>query len=533
MTVLLALPVLAPVLAAGLALMTRRQRRVQALSVAVLVGVLGDAAALLVLADRRGPLVLRVGDWDPPMGITLVADRLAALLLTVAVAVALAVLLFAIGQGAAEERPGTAAVFHPAYLLLVAGVALAFLTGDLFNLFVAFEVMLGASYVLITLDAGAPRTRAGMTYTTTSLISSLLFITAIALVYAATGTVTLAQLSGRVAELPEGLRVALSLLLLIVFGIKAALVPLHFWLPDSYPTAPAPITAVFAALLTKVGMYALLRTQTMLFPREDVWILLAVGAVTAMLMGILGALAQDDVNRILAFTLVSHMGYMLFGLALFDVAGLTGTILYMVHHIVVQATLFLVAGLVIRRTGTPALHRMSGRATPTAMVALLFALPALSVAGVPPFSGFVAKLALLQAGVAHGGPVAYTLAGTAVLTSLLTLYAMSRLWRRAFWKTTRPHDEDEESQRVRRHTGQGGPGRRAGALMLGATAGMAVIGVAVALAAGPLARVGERAAQDLLRPGGYRTAVLTDRQAEHRSVPAPHSDPVSGTEEGR
>jgi multicomponent Na+:H+ antiporter subunit D len=506
MTVLLALPVLAPVLAAGTSLLTRRQVVVQTLSVAVLVGVLADAVALLVLADRQGPLVLRAGGWDAPVGITLVADRLSTLLLTVAVAVALAVLVFAIGQGAAEERPGTATVFHPAYLLLVAGVALAFLTGDLFNLFVAFEMMLAASYVLITLDAGEPRTRAGMTYVTTSLVSSLLFLTAIALLYAATGTVTLAELAGRVGELPQGLRSALGLLLLVVFGVKAALVPLHFWVPDSYPTAPAPITAVFAALLTKVGMYAILRTQTLVFPRTDLWVLLAVAAVAAMLVGILGALAQEDVNRVLAFTLVSHMGYMLFGLALFDVAGLTGTILYMVHHIVVQAALFLVAGLVVARTGTSALHRMAGRAAPSAVVALLFALPALSVAGVPPFSGFVAKVALLQAGVRHGAPLAYVLAGAAVLTSLLTLYAMSRIWHRAFLRTERPREEPAGA--ARRHTGQPGAGRGAGSLMVGATAGMTAIGLTVALAAGPLADIGARAAQDLLRPDGYRGAVL-------------------------
>ncbi|THA24015.1 Na+/H+ antiporter subunit D [Streptomyces sp. RKND-216] len=510
MTVLLALPVLVPVLGAGLTLLTRRQVVVQVLSVTVLTGVLVDVVALLVLADRNGPLVLRAGGWDAPAGIVLVADRLSTLLLTAAVAVALAVLVFAIGQGAAEERPGAATAFHPAYLVLVSGVALAFLTGDLFNLFVAFEMMLTASFVLITLDAGEPRTRAGMTYVTTSLVSSLLFLTAIALLYAATGTVTLAQLAGRVGGLPEGLRSALGLLLLVVFGVKAALVPLHFWVPDSYPTAPTPITAVFAALLTKVGMYAILRTQTLVFPRSELWVLLAVAAVTAMLVGIFGALAHKDVNRVLAFTLVSHMGYMLFGLALFDVAGLTGTILYMIHHIVVQAALFLVAGLVVARTGTPALPRMAGRAAPSAAIALLFALPALSVAGVPPFSGFVAKVALLQAGVGNGTPLAYMLAGASVLTSLLTLYAMSRIWRLAFLRTVRP--DEEPSSAAGRHTGQPGAGRGAGSLMVGATAGMVAIGLTVALAAGPLADIGTRAAQDLLRPDGYRGAVMKGAQ---------------------
>ncbi|MFD0313459.1 Na+/H+ antiporter subunit D [Streptomyces flavalbus] len=492
---LLALPVLLPLLGAGLSLLGPRRAVIRGLSGAVLAVVLADAVALLVLADRDGPQAVHMGGWPAPLGITLVADRLSALLLTVSALVSLAVLGFAVGQGTAERRERSARVFHPAYLVLVAGVSLAYLSGDLFNLFVAFEAMLAASYVLITLDAGRNRTRAGMTYTIVSLTSSLLFITLIALVYAATGTVTLAQLGPRLAELDGGLRGALALLTLTVLGIKAALVPLHFWLPDSYPTAPAPITAVFAALLTKVGVYALLRTETLLFPRTGVWPLLAWVAVATMLVGILGALAQDDVNRLLSFTLVSHIGFMLFGLALFDVRGLTGTILYVVHHIVAQAALFLVADLMVRRTDTAALSVMARRPTPGALVAVLFALPAMSLAGVPPFSGFVAKLALLQAGAGRGGAVAYLLLGAAVLTSALTLYAMARVWTAGFMKPPRP--------------ARGASVRTRGArLMLTSAAGVTVAGLVVTAGAGPLARLGERAAQDLLRPQAYRSVVL-------------------------
>ncbi|MBQ0986991.1 Na+/H+ antiporter subunit D [Streptomyces sp. F63] len=503
MNLLLSLPVLLPLLAAGLSIALRRHLWAQrSLSTAVLVTVLAAAFLLLVLADRRGPLVLQAGGWDASVGITLVADRLSALLLTVSLLVALAVLLFAMGQGTAERRGRVASAFHPAYLLLAGGVGLAFLTGDLFNLFVAFEVMLGASYVLLTLNAGTQRTRAGMTYVLISLTSSLLFITAIALVYAAAGTVNLARLGERTAELPDGLRTALSLLLLVVFGIKSAMVPLHFWLPDSYPTAPAPITAVFAALLTKVGVYAMVRTQTLLFPREETWILLAVLAVATMLLGILGALAQDDINRLLSFTLVSHIGFMLFGLALSDIAGLTGTILYIVHHIVVQATLFLVAGLVVRGAGTPALRRLEVRAPPPALLALLFLLPALSLSGIPPLSGFVAKLALLRAGAADGGAAAYALVTAALLSSLLTLAAMARLGRCAFPGAARPDPHGPRSSRAP------AAAHRPPRLMAAATAGMALTGVALAVLAGPLARISERAAEDLLHRDTYRSAVL-------------------------
>ncbi|WP_081235645.1 Na+/H+ antiporter subunit D [Streptomyces viridosporus] len=515
---LLALPVMLPAIGAGLTLLRLSQRAVRLLSVVVLTLVPADALALLVLADTRGPQALHVGGWDAPLGITLVADRLSALLLTVSTLITLAVLLFAMGQGTAEEGRRVAVVFHPAYLVLVTGVSLAFLTGDLFNLFVAFEVMLAASYVLITIDADENRTRAGMTYTIVSLTSSILFITLIALVYAAAGTVTLAQLGPRLAELPHGLRETLSLLLLVVLGIKTAIIPLHLWLPDSYPTAPAPITAVFAALLTKVGVYAVLRTETLLFPRGSGWILLACAAIVTMVVGILGAIAQDDINRLLSFTLVSHIGFMLFGIALFDVRGLTGTILYIVHHIVVQAGLFLAAGLAVIRAGTASLPRMAKWPPPGVLVAVLFALPALSLSGVPPFSGFVAKLALLEAGVAQGGAAAYCLAAAALLTSLLTLYAMTRVWTTAF--AGRPMG-----------TVRGAPGRlassvteapepqpggvRGARLMLTATAGMVLTGVAVAVFAGPLAHIAERAAEDLLHPEAYRSVVLVG-EGEHR-----------------
>jgi multicomponent Na+:H+ antiporter subunit D len=501
---LLAVPVLLPLLAAGLSLGLADYPVVQRLlGVGVLVAVLVDSVAVLALTDRRGPLVVAVGGWSPPAGIPLVADRLSALLLVISVLVALAVLVFAIGQGIADVRTALTPVFHPSYLVLVAGVGLAFLAGDLFTLFVAFEVMLAASYVLITLRATERRARAGMTYTITSLCSSLLFLTAIALVYAATGTVNLADLGAKTAAVPEGLRGALSLLLLVVFGIKAAMVPLHFWLPDSYPTAPAPITAVLAALLTKVGVYAMVRTQTLLFPRQEVWLPLAVIAIAALLVGILGAIAQDDLNRLLSFTLVSHIGFMLFGLALFDVAGLTGTIVYVVHHITVQATLFLVAGLVIRRTGTPSLRRMGGLAKLSPWAAPLFLIPALSLAGIPPLSGFIAKFALLRAGVAVGGAAALALAAAAVLTSLLTLYAMARLWSAVFWGAPQePVPDPDPTDELDIGTRQRSP------LMLVATAGMVATGLALAVLAGPLTAFGERAATDLLDRDVYRNAVL-------------------------
>ncbi len=505
MTVLVALPILLPLAAAGLSLAFGRFADVQRVLGMVVLGVLiVDSAVLLHVADAFGPVVLQVGNWPAPVGITLVADRLAALLLLVSSVVTFAVLLYSIGQRITDYGRGAASTtFHPIYLVLCAGVSLAYLSGDLFNLFVAFEIMLSSSYVLINRRATATRIRAGMTYTIVSLTSSLLFITVIALVYAATGTVNLADLAQRVAELPDGLQTALGLIVLIVFGVKSAMVPLHFWLPDSYPNAPAPITAVFAGLLTKVGIYAMIRTQTLVFAHNESWRLMLATALITMIVGALGALAQNDINRMLSFLLVSHIGYMLFGLGVYDTAGLTGVILYVIHHITVQATLFLVSGLITRHTGTVALSRMGGLAKASPLIAVLFALPALSLAGIPPFSGFVAKLALLQAGVEAGTWSAYAVTGGAVLTSLLTLYAMARIWTRVFWGRRREPeaDPDPEDELVV------GTGTTARAMVI-STGLLVTVSVAIAVAAGPLAGVSGRAAADLMRHETYSTVVL-------------------------
>jgi len=505
MTTLVTLPVLLPILGAALTVLAARSARVQRLiGIVVLAGVSAVAAVLLVAADRTGPVVVELGGWPAPVGIVLVADRLSALLLLISTVVTLAVLVYAIDQRITDYGRETASTtFHPIFLLLSTGVSLAYLTGDLFSLFVAFEIMLAASYVLITRRTNAARIRSGMTYVIISLASSLLFLTTIALVYASTGTVNLADLAERVAALPPGLQTLLSMFTIVTFGIKAAMVPLHFWLPDSYPNAPAPVTALFAGLLTKVGIYALLRTQTLVFPGNGPSAVLLVLAVLTMIVGALGALAQNDLNRLLSFLLVSHIGFMLFGLAVDDARGVAGTALYIVHHITVQATLFLVSGLITRRTGTVSIEAMGGLAKRSPVLAVLFAVPALTLAGIPPTSGFVAKLALLQAG-AGGGVATAVVAGVVVLASLLTLYAVVRVWVRVFWgpeKEPLP-DADPTDELV---VGTARTSRP----MYAATAALVAVSIAIAAAAGPLSAVTGRAGEDLIERGPYIEAVLS------------------------
>ncbi|MDN5763865.1 MAG: Na+/H+ antiporter subunit D, partial [Microlunatus sp.] len=264
---LLPLPVLVPLIGAGLAMILGRRPRAQrVVSTTALLIVVAVAATLLVLSDRDGPLVLWIGAWPEPLGIALVADRLSSLMLLVSSIVTVTVLVFSMGQGLEErQRETPISIYHPTFLVLAAGVSNAFLAGDLFNLFVGFEILLFASFVLLTLGGTGERIRAGTTYVLVSVLSSLLFLIAIACVYAACGTVNLAQLSVRLPALAPDVQLILQLILLAVFSIKAAVFPLSAWLPDSYPTAPAPVTAVFAGLLTKVGVYAIIRTQTLLF----------------------------------------------------------------------------------------------------------------------------------------------------------------------------------------------------------------------------------------------------------------------------
>jgi multicomponent Na+:H+ antiporter subunit D len=498
------LPVLLPILGAALAVVLGASvtaQRVVALTTLASVAII--AAVLLVTADRSGPVVAAMGGWAPPVGITLVADRLSALLLLVSTLVTLAVLVYAISQRIADfGRRIASSTFYPTYLVLSVGVSLAYLSGDLFTLFVAFEIMLTASYVLITRRSTVRTIRAGMTYVTVSLLSSLLFLTAIAMVYAATATVNLADLSERLDTLSPGLRTVLALMLVVVFGIKAAMVPLHFWLPDSYPNAPAPVTALFAGLLTKVSFYAMVRTQTLLFPHERPWTLMLWFAVATMLIGALGALAQNDINRLLSFLLVSHIGFMLFGLAVFDARGLSGATLYAAHHITVLATLFLVSGLITRRTGTVALDRMGGLAKTSPALAVLFAVPALTLAGLPPTAGFVAKLQLLQAG-AGAGVGTTAVAAVVIVASLLTLYALTKIWVRAFWGSPRPALEDPDPDDEL----EVGTARTPWP-MYAATAGLVVVSLSIAAFAGPLSAMTGRAGVDLVERGPYRVAVL-------------------------
>ncbi|MGB9033818.1 Na+/H+ antiporter subunit D [Arthrobacter sp. UCD-GKA] len=516
-----------PIFGAALAFILRRKRRTQRLvTIAVLVITLCLEAWMLATVWGGGTYSVTLGGWAPPFGISMVVDGFSAFMLVVSSIVSLAVLLYATSQGMADgDEDGPVSIFHPAYLILVAGVSNAFLAGDLFNLYVGFEILLTASYVLLTLGGTTARIRAGTTYVVVSVASSLLFLIAIGMIYAAAGTVNMADLAVKLPEISPGTQTVLHVMLLVAFGIKAAVFPLSFWLPDSYPTAPAPVTAVFAGLLTKVGVYAIIRTETLLFPGNQLSEPLMVVAGLTMLVGILGAVAQTDIKRMLSFTLTSHIGFLIFGVAVGNQLGLGATIYYVAHHIVVQTSLFLVAGLIERRAGTSNIERLGSLAKLSPLLALLFFVPAMNLGGIPPFSGFLGKLGLVQGGAELGTPVAWALVGVSLLTSLLTLLAIARVWNRAFWRKAEDATDPDPlllvgveaargatydivaNEPASRYSDRGNTALLPNG-MLAMTAALVLVGVALTVFAGPLFEFSDQVAGQLLDPNNYIEAVL-------------------------
>lgn len=508
------LSVLLPILGAAIAFTLVRRPVSQVLvTLSTLVVTMSLEIWLLVeVWSNGGAEAVLLGGWEAPIAITLVVDRFSAIMLVVSSVVVLSVLLFASAQGIGDDESPQqpVSIFHPTFLILTAGVSNAFLAGDLFNLYVGFEILLTASYVLLTIGGTGPRVRAGVTYVVVSVVSSVLFLVAIAMIYGATGTVNMADLAIKLGELDPDLQQLLHLMLLVAFGIKAAVFPLSFWLPDSYPTAPAPVTAVFAGLLTKVGVYAIVRTETLLFPGDRVNTLLLVVAGLTMLVGILGALVQFDIKRVLSFTLVSHIGYMIFGVSVANQVGLTATVFYVIHHITIQTTLFLVTGLIEYRTGSANIDRLGSMAKISPLVAILYIIPALNLGGIPPFSGFIGKVGLIEGGVSNGSALAWILIAASIITSLLTLIVMMRIWTRVFW---RPAEDSEDPamrgmEEAKRAEAGHKPLRTDSNGLVMPTVGLVVVGVGLTFVAGPLFSFADEAANDMIHRTPYIEAVL-------------------------
>lgn len=489
---LVVFPIMAPFFTAVVCLLaggaTRTARTLTWIScVAQVLGGMG----LLARTLGSGIQVVAVGAWPAPRGIVLVADVLSAIMVVLAAGTVLAGTLYGL-----LEMPRRLA--HPLRLplmqFLAMGIQLSFLTGDLFNLFVAFEILLVSSYALLTLEADDWDVKQAFPYLAMNAVGSTLFFCAAGLTYGLLGTLNLADMAQRSGEILGDPRLtALALLLLGVFGLKAGLFPLYYWLPHSYPTLSTPVAGVFAGLLTKVGIYVLIRMFATVLPHEmtGVHTLIAWLSGATMLFGVLGAISRNFIRGILSFHIVSQVAFMTLALGLFTPLSVTAAIFYIVHHIVVKASLFLIGGVAALLNRTDDLTRMGNLWKKAPWLGVLFLAQGLSLAGLPPLSGFWGKYLIVVEGMALGE---YVLVGVSLLASVLTLFSMLKIWLAAFWN-------EDAAVKVRLKDGRW-------RLLAWVCGGMTVISLAIGFGAESLLRVAKQASTMALDREGYIRAVF-------------------------
>jgi len=500
------LPIVLPMVTGVLSLFVAARPRPRAL-----IGTLGLTAnlcvAIAIAAQVFGGriIALQTGDWPAPFGITVVVDALSAMMLVASALVLLAAYLYCIEQ----LRNSSKGMFHPLFHLLAMGVQWSLITGDLFNLFVAFELMLMSSYALLVLGTSRAQMRHAYKYVLLNLLGSMLFVTCCGLIYGHVGTLNFADL----ARLSHGNGVPRAampavVVLLLVFGIKTAVFPVWFWLPDTYPTLPAGLGGLFGGLLTKVGAYVLLRVFVMVFGPADsvaaeiVYPIVAVSAGLTMLLGVLGAVSMNAVRQILSNHIISQVGYMMMAVALGLGVGLAtdsremavaGGVFFIVHNMIVKSSLFLCGGLMRLQVGTDALERMGGLARRTPWLAAMFLLAAMSLAGLPPLSGFFAKFVLIREALRSDS---FALAAVALVTSVLTLLSMVKIWSYAFWSPAQSQPAGEPAA-----------ARRA-PLAVTATAALVIVSLFMGLGAEQVMNVSQMAARSIVEPAPYIDAVL-------------------------
>ncbi|MBO0588286.1 Na+/H+ antiporter subunit D [Sporosarcina sp. E16_8] len=437
---ILVMPMIIPLLTGVLLVFIRSyvliQRVFSLVSIAVTVAV---SVTILNLIQSDGILRLDFGGWLPPYGISFVADSFSMLLVLTTAIVTGILLIYAFSSiGRAHENM----FFYPFVFFLIAGVNGSFLTGDLFNLFVCFEVMLLSSYVLITLGGRKVQLVESIKYISINVLSSWFFLVGIAYLYGTVGTLNMAHLSVRIAEVGQGpLLTVISIIFLIVFSLKSGLL-LYFWLPGSYSAPPTVVAALFGALLTKVGIYAMFRVFTLIFYHEPGVTHLIIGIMAAITMigGSIGAIAYNDIRKIVSYNVVIAVGFILVGLAVSTEVAIQGSIYYLIHDMIIKALLFVIAGTMIYLTGTARIQNMSGLIRNYPLLGWLFFITMLSLAGIPPLSGFIGKVYVGQGAIEAG---AFVLLAIAFLSSIFVLYSLLRIFLNCFWGETIINEDDD------------------------------------------------------------------------------------------
>ncbi|AXI10794.1 Na+/H+ antiporter subunit D [Oceanobacillus zhaokaii] len=437
---LLVLPMALPVLAGIILIFFRNHIKLQrGISLVVMLSNIGIAIYLLNQIQEKGILRLDFGGWEPPFGILFVADSFSVILVLIASFVAAICLLYAFSSiGKAYENM----LFYSFVNFLIAGVNGSFLTGDLFNLYVNFEVMLLASYVLVAMGGKRIQLRESIKYVVTNVLSSWFFLIAIAYLYGSVGTLNMAHISERIAESGQTpLLTGISMVFLTVFALKSGLF-LYFWLPGSYSVPQTAVAALFGALLTKVGIYAIIRVFTLFFYHEPDFTHTIIGVLAGLTLigGSIGAVAFKDIRQIVSYNVVISVGFILVGLAAGTQAALEGSIYYLLHDMIVKALLFLLAGTMIKVAGSARIDEMSGLIRNYPLFGWLFFIVMISLAGIPPLSGFIGKVLIGQGAVETGS---YLLLALAFLSSIVVLYSLLRIFLNCFWGETMISFEDE------------------------------------------------------------------------------------------
>ncbi|RSK28586.1 Na+/H+ antiporter subunit D [Bacillus sp. HMF5848] len=429
-------PLLIPLLTGIILILFKEEIKTQrVISVISMILLLIVNAMLLQQVHLEGIQTLELGNWRAPYGIVFVADTLAVLLVLTASIVGFACLLFSFFTiGEAREK----SYFYAFFQFLLTGIFGAFLTGDIFNLFVFFEVMLISSYVLLVLGGTKGQFRESLKYVLINVISSALFVIAVGYLYAVTGTLNMAHLSERIAEVgQQNIITVIAILFFIVFGLKGAVFPLFFWLPGSYAAPPTAVSALFAALLTKVGVYSIYRTFTVIFYHEPsiTHTLIAILAALTIIVGVIGAVAHYDIRKILIYNILTAVGVILFGIAMLSPDSLNGALFYLVHDMIIKGAIFLLGGAIIIVTGTSDIRKLGGLIHQYPLLGWLFFVTAISLAGIPPLSGFVGKMLIVRSGLQTEF---FWIAVLVVLSSLLVFYSALRIFMRTFWGEANP-----------------------------------------------------------------------------------------------
>ena len=491
---LIIFPIIIPFIIGAILLITAKHYRFQRIlsGIAILI-MLVISIYITIIVYKEGIMIVEAGGWSAPFGIVIVADMFSTLMVVLTSILSVACLFFAFKTIASKREKF---YFYPFYFFLLAGSNGAFLTGDIFNLFVFFEVTLIASYALIVNGGTKLQLRESFKYMIINVFASALFVVAVAWLYSVTGTLNMAHISKRVAELNQtGVLNSIAVLFFIVFATKGALFPLYFWLPRSYFGPPAAIAALFGGLLTKVGIYAIFRVFTLIFYHEPGYThkgIIVIIAGFTMLFGVLGAVSQFNFKRILSYHIISQVGYMVMGLGIFTPLAVAGAIYYIIHHMIVKTALFLLAGATEQVTDTTDLKKMGGLLKTHPVLAWMFFISAISLAGIPPFSGFFSKFPIILSGFQEKQ---YVISGIALLVGLLTLFSMIKIFSYAFWGKQQ-HSKEQSKRSI-------------GAILL-PIAPLVMLTIVLGLAAEPLFQYSLQIAEQIMDPSIYIESVLKE-----------------------